>query len=558
MATWGAFAAPAGAQDAVPTPPAGEIAQEGAAAPAPSATPPANVTAAPDRFFISAFDVKGVTRLEQATVEEVVYNFLGPDRTTADVEAARKALQDAYASRGYESVQVDVLPQPEEQFAAGLIEITVTEAPVGRITVAGARHHSADRVRRDIPSLIEGQPLNVRDLQTDLAAANRFPDRQVSPSFNAGATPGTIDVELNVEDELPLHGSIEINNDHSPSTEPLRLNASLRYSNLWGAGHTLTGTYIVAPQDRAQSEVFSGSYLAPLIGTPWTLLLYGYKSNSNVASLGGVNVLGDGYQIGTRAIYRLPGDRVAQNVTFGFDYKNFNQNIALAGTPVSRSPIEYVPLFASYGLTMATDRSTLDLTVSATAGLRVVKKVGCLSELTPGVACTPEDQFQNKTFDSKENFIHANVEADYRRTFGGDFIARLRLFGQVADSPLPTNEQFAIGGLSSIRGYLQSEDVGDLGYAVSFELSSPSAASRLPSFVDELRLFGFVENGQIRLLQPLAEQTRHDALLSVGGGFRIRLFNTLSGELSVGVPLWDGLSTQKHTARTQFTAKGEF
>ncbi len=558
MATWGAYAAPAGAQDAVPPSITSQpAAPEGvpAAEPAPA---PASITAAPDRFFISAFDVKGVTRLEQSIVEEVVYNFLGPDRTTADVEAARKALQAAYAARGYESVQVDVLPQPEEQFAAGLIEITVTEAPIGRITVAGARHHSAERVRRNIPSLVEGQPLNVRDLQTDLAAANRFPDRQVSPSFNAGTTPGTIDVELNVEDELPLHGSLEINNDHSPSTDPLRLNASLRYSNMWGLGHTLTGTYIVAPQDRKQSEVFSGSYLAPLIGTPWTLLLYGYKSNSNVAALGGVNVLGDGYQIGARAIYRLPGERVVQNVTFGFDYKDFNQNTSLGDTPTDRKPIEYVPLFASYGLIMATDSTVLDLTASATAGLRVVKKIGCLSELEPGANCVPEDQFQNKTFDGKENFLHANLEVNYRQTLPSDFVAAVKLFGQWSDSPLPTNEQFGIGGLSSVRGYLQSETVGDLGYLVSTELSTPSVAARLPDFVDELRAFGFVEAGQTRILRPLQEQSRHEAIFSVGGGFRIRLFDAFSGELSVGVPLLNGPTTRKNDVLTQFTAKGEF
>lgn len=550
IATWGAIAAPAGAQEAAPA-----IAGQ-PAAPAPAA-PPA-VTAAPDRFFISAYDVKGVTRLEQSTVEEVVYNFLGPDRTTTDVEAARKALQDAYAARGFESVQVDVLPQPEEQFAAGLIEITVTEAPIGRITVAGARHHSAERVRRDIPSLVEGQPLNVRDLQTELAAANRFPDRQVSPSFNAGTTPGTIDLELNVESDLPLHGSIELNNDRSPSTEPLRLNASLRYSNMWGLGHTLTGTYIVSPQDRKQSEVFSGSYLAPLIGTPWTLLLYGYTSNSNVAALGGTNVLGDGYQIGARAIYRLPGDSVAQNLTFGLDYKNFNQDTSLGDTPTDRKPIEYVPLFASYGLTMVTDSSVFDVTASATAGLRVVKKVGCLSELDPDDDCVVEDQFQNKTFDGKENFLHANLEVNYRQTLPRDFIAAVKLFGQWADSPLPTNEQFGIGGLTSVRGYLQSETVGDIGYSVSMEMSTPSAAARLPTFVDELRAFGFVDAGQTRILRPLPEQSRHEALFSVGGGFRIRLFDALSGELSVGVPLLNGPTTRKNDVLTQFTAKGEF
>jgi hemolysin activation/secretion protein len=544
----GAFGSSARAQ---PDP----VAQD-APSPGPAA-PQSQVRAAPSSFYIAAFDVTGVTILDQATIENAVYDHSGPDRTTTDVEAARKALQDAYAQRGYESVQVDVMPQPEERFAQGIIEITVTEAPVGMVQVAGAKHHSLELVRRQIPSLAEGKPLNVQTLQAELASANRFPDRSITPSFKAGATPGTVDVDLNVEDSLPLHGSIELNNDHSPSTDPLRLNASLRYTNMWGVGHTLSASYIVAPQDRKQSEVISGSYMAPLLGSPWTLLLYGYKSNSNVASLGGINVLGNGFQAGARAIYRLPGDKAMQSVTFGLDYKNFDQNISLSDQLVTTTPIEYMALFAGYNLSLGSDRSTLDASVSVTAGFRVFKKIDCF-QIESTSTCIPTDQFKNKDFDSNENFVHANIELDYKRTLPMDFIAALKFYGQVADSHLVTNEQFAIGGLASVRGYYQSEAVGDIGYALSLELSTPSLAPRLPSFVDELRLFGFVENGQIRILNPAPDVTAHDALLSVGGGARIRLFGHISGEFSAGVPLWNGSATRRHDVRTLFSAKGEF
>lgn len=524
--------------------------------PAPQAQP--QVRAAPDTFFIAAFDVLGAKSLDQSVIEQVIYDHLGPDRTTADVEAARKALQDAYAERGFESVQVDVLPQPEEQFAQGIIAIQVTEAPVGTVAVTGAKHHSMTLVRKQIPSLAEGKPLNVKQLQTELASANQFPDRTINPSFKAGATPGTIDVDLDVEDSLPLHGSIELNNDNSPSTRPLRLNASLRYTNMWGLGHTVSGSYITAPQDRKQSEVLSGSYTAPLLGSRWTLLLYGYKSNSNVAAQGGVSVLGNGYQIGTRAIYRLPGDKLFQSVTLGFDYKHFDQDTRVAGQIAAKTPIEYLPLYAAYSLSSGGDKSTLDVTVSATAGFRVFKNIRCFDVGGGSTTCVPTDQFKNKDFDSSENFVRGNIEVDYRRTLPKDFVAALKFYGQIADSHLVTNEQFAIGGLSSVRGYCSAESVGDIGYALSLELNSPSLAPYLPKFVDELRLFGFAENGQIRLIDPLPDVTRHEALLSVGGGARLRLFNRISGEVSVGVPLWSGSATRKNDVRTTFTAKGEF
>lgn len=513
--------------------------------------------AAPAKFEITAFDVSGVSKLDADTVERTVYPFSGPDRTSKDVEAARKALQDAYAARGYEAVQVEIPPQPDALFGKGIVELRVTEAAVGQVRVTGSRYHALGVVREQVPSLAEGQPLNLKSLSGEIEAANRFPDRSVSPTFRAGKVPGTIDVDLKVEDKLPFHASVEVNNDHSPSTEPLRVIASARYSNLWQLGHTITGTYIVAPQDRHQTEVFSGSYSAPLLGTPWTLLLYGYSSNSNVAALGGVNVLGKGYQIGVRGIYRLPTKSFYQNVSFGFDYKNFDQNVSVGGKLAGTEPIEYIPLYASYAASRVTDSSSFDSTVSVTAGLRALKKVSCF-QTDPTATCVPVDQFKNKDFDSNENFVHANIDLTYTRALKYDIVGFLRVYGQIADSHLITNEQFAIGGLSSVRGFLQSEAVGDDGYAVSAELRSPSIAPRLGAFVDEFRLYGFVEGGQVRVLHPLAEQTGGYSLLSAGGGARIRLLKTLSGELAVGVPLVDGPNTRAGDVRTTFSAKGEF
>lgn len=531
---------------------------------APVAETQASVTApqahsAPETFFIQAFDVEGAKQLDSDTIETAVYDFAGPDRSSTDVEAARKALEDAYKARGYEAVQVEIPPQPEALFAQGIVQLRVAEAPVGAIKVTGSRHHSVQVVRSQMASLVVGQALNTKALEKDLASANRFPDRAITPSFAAGAVPGTVDVDLQVQDTLPLHGSLELGNDHNPLTKPLRITASLSYADLWKQGHTVSATYVVAPQDRRQSEVFLASYTAPLHGTPWTLSLSGYKSNSNVAALGGVNVLGNGYQIGVRAIYRLPGDKVLQSLNFGFDYKNFKQNTSVADQLAQRQPIEYLPLAAGYGLSLGTDKTNLDLNIAVTAGFRAFKRIRCFDP-DPAVCAQgfEFDQFKNKGTDSDENFVHANLDLTLRHAFKHDFIGTMRLYGQIADSHLIPNEQFSIGGMSTVRGYLLSEGVGDIGYATSLQLDGPSIASGLPSFVDELRLFGFVDHGQVRMINPGPDETRFTSLLSVGGGARIKLFKHISGELAVGLPLRNGPNSPSDSVRTTFSAKSEF
>lgn len=522
-----------------------QVALPPAAAPAPAALP---VRSAPDRFEIAAFDVTGVTKLDAAAVETAIYPFAGPDRAATDVEAARKALEDAYKVRGYESVLVEIPPQPNEAFVAGIVLLKVTEATVGQVRVTGSKYHAPTVVLAQVPALKAGEVPDFTAAQKQLAAANRFPDREITPSIKAGRIPGTIDIDLRVRDTLPLHASLELNNDHNATTSDLRLAGSVRYTNLWQAGHTITGSYLISPQNRSEAEVISASYLAPLLGSRWTLLLYGYKSNSNVAALGGSQVLGNGYAIGTRAIYRVPGE-VEQSLTFGFDWKDFDQDILVPTGPdtppgLIETPIAYVPLVVSYNRQAVSETSALNLTLGVTAGLR-----GFGSEIA---------DVQAQRFDAIGNFVHVNFEASYTRALGGDFSAFARLTGQFADSPLVTNEQFSIGGNSSVRGYFQSEAVGDDGVNGSLELRSPSLASNLGSFVDELRVFAFADGGFVRVRSPLPDQQAEFTLVSAGAGTRFQLLRYLKGDLAFGWALVDGVVRRAGDGMFTFSVKAEF
>ena len=516
------------------------------------------IVSAPQTFTILAIDVSGVTLLPAAQVEKIVYAHLGPDKSSSDVEAARKALQDAYAAAGYEATIVEVPPQPQEDFAAGLVRIAVGEVPVARVTVSDSKHHSTELVRRQVAAVQEGRPLNFHELQRDIEAANRFPDREVTPTFDAGEQPGTLNVDLKVRDSLPLHASAELNNDHSPNTTPLRATGSLRYSNMWGVGHTVNLGYSVAPQRRGDSEAYFGSYTLPFLGSPWTLVLSGYKSNSNIAALGGTNVLGNGYQVGAQAIWRMPSKRDYHALRLGADYKDFKQNIGVAGAAVSSAPIRYIPLMVGYSFSAAREKWSLDLGVTSTLGLRVMKRVGCFVLNSDPLTCVPEDQFTNRELDAVENFAHLNLDATYTAMLGHDWVGQLRVSGQYADSHLVSNEQFALGGVSSLRGYLQSEAVGDRGINSSVERRAPSLATHIGRFVDDLRAYAFADGGVVSLIGALPGTTSVYRLASIGGGLKLKVLGHLSGDVLVALPLVGTAESPSGDPRVIFSVKGEF
>jgi hemolysin activation/secretion protein len=80
--------------------------------------------------------VEGATRLPPDRIDEVLAPFVGPERTIADLQQARAALESAYADRGYGATQVVL---PEQEIKDGIVRLRVVEGKVGRILIEGNR-----------------------------------------------------------------------------------------------------------------------------------------------------------------------------------------------------------------------------------------------------------------------------------------------------------------------------------------------------------------------------------------------------------------------------------
>jgi hemolysin activation/secretion protein len=493
-------------------------------------------------FDINAIDVDGNTLLDERTLEAAIYPHMGPGRTRADVAAAQTALEDAYRDKGFQSVIVEV---PRQTVAQGVVKLHVVEAQVGRLRVVGSRYHSLDEIKAAIPALAEGQAPNFTAAQAQITEANRLPDRQVTPVIHAGEAPGTIDVDLKVTEQEPLHGSLEMNNENSPYTTPLRLTANLRYDNLWQMGHSLSATYEVAPQNTKDATVFAGSYVAPIWNTPFSLLLFGFNTDSDIAAIGGVDVLGKGHDIGVRAIYQYKTmGPFAQSLSFGFDYKHFLEFDRLESGDVSAGAVSYWPITATYSVKQQT-QSTTSLSLAITANPRGLGN--------------SDAGFVNKRAYAEANFVHANLDFEHTQPLWGGFQGDLRISGQGASGALVSSEEFSVGGFSSVRGYLEAEDIGDEGIFESLEIRTPILLKAYSGMLDDLRVYAFLDDGNAWVLKSQAEQKSVLSLYSTGIGTRFRLMDHLSGDILAAFPLKAGPTRAAgHRAYTTFSLKADF
>jgi hemolysin activation/secretion protein len=529
-----------------PPSPNGEQAPDGVT---PAAGQPAADARTEPRFDILEYRVEGNSVLTREQIERAVYPYLGPRRTIADVERARGSLEKAYRDAGYATVLVDI---PEQKVSAGSVALEVTEGRLSRVRVKGSRYHSLSRIRGQLPVLEPGTVPHMPVLQEQLAAVNRASaDRQLTPVFRAGDTPGTVEVDLRVRDELPLHASIELNNRYTQDTEKLRLLASLRYDNLWQREHSAVLQYQTSPQDTDQVEVLAANYVLRANAARDVLAFYGVKSDSRVAAIGDIAVLGAGNVLGARWIRGLGGNTSLQNsLVFGIDAKDFTEDVQF-GTDSFQTPIRYYPLTLGYNGSLPDARGRTSFGASLNFSLR------SLSARPVDCGGFPSDQFECKRSGARPNYLYLKGDYQRSRTFENGWGTSVQAEGQLASQPLISNEQFSAGGQDSVRGYLESERLGDQALRVALELRTPGLGGTR-AWLQELHGLTFVEGASLRLKNPLPDQDARYSLASIGLGARFGAWKHLRGEVYWAHALRDGAITLKGDNRGHFRLEAGF
>ena len=486
--------------------------------------------------------VQGNSVLPPTEIEEAVYPFLGPAKTATDVEHARKALSDLYQSHGYQTVAVIIPPQ---RVTAGIVYLKVVEQPVARLRVTGAHFVEPEVLRHQAPSLGKGKVPNFNDLKRDLARLNTLPDRSVTPSLRPGRLPNTVDADLTVQDSLPLHGTLELNNRRSVDTTALRLNGTLSYDNFFQRGDAGSIFFQVAPQNIADAKVVGGSYLFHVPATVMALLVSYTNSDSNVSTVGNQNVVGKGQILDVQLQIPLSVETgFVQTLTAGISYKRLTQDVFADGQLPGHFPVTYYPATIAYEGDWISSHAQTSLNGGLTLGLR-------------GASSDDYVFDQNRKY-ANQNFAYARVALTRTQMLPKDFQLYAAATGQVTNDSLLSTEQLSIGGLDSVRGYVESEALGDDGAVIQLEARSPSIAKYIDKHIDSWRFHLFSDTGTVSINRALVQQARSYTLASVGVGTRISLFGYLNASVEDAILLSRGPNSHAGSNRVLFRLYGSF
>jgi hemolysin activation/secretion protein len=455
-------------------------------APPPPAPAPKRQLPATTRFILRGVHVVGNTVLDDASIRAVVAPYIGRLVTLDDLEAIRQRFTRLYIDRGYVNSGAVL---PDQNVANGVVIFRFVEGRVTDIDVTGTDHFNPEYFRSRL-ARAAAAPFNIDNLEEEQEILLQDPlIRRLNIEVVPGLVPGEAKLGADVGEASRYSLSTEVADDQSPTVGEIRGQLQGSMANLLGYGDLLTAQY---GRSGALNDGFV-AYSVPLAGDDTRLSLR-YDRNGTVVvtpPLVPLNITSSYSSVGvglSRPFYRT----AQQNLTLGLSLERRQEQTFLLG-----QPFDFVPGSVN-GETNVTalrfSQSWLDRDAEHAFAFRSTMSFGLetLGATLSGMptAMTPTGQF----------FAWLG-QAQYVRRIYRDWEALVRSDLQLSDRPLFQIEQFALGGIDTVRGYREYLTVTDDAVLVSAELHIPIAELRLPRLADtpdagKLQLVPFYDFGR--------------------------------------------------------------
>jgi hemolysin activation/secretion protein len=406
-------------------------------------------------FFVKSFQVEGSTIFSQRQLAEVLKPYTNQRLSLAKLFQARSAITQLYLNRGYLTSGAVI---PRQTLNDDVVKIQVVEGELEAVNISGLGRLQPDYVRSRI-ALATQKPLNIprlldalRLLQLDPLIGNLSAQLISSSRFGLNV------LEIEIQQADSFSSQITLDNSRSPSVGSFRRRFQVTEANLLGLGDSLSVGY----SQTNGSNGLDFSYTLPVNPHNGTLSFSSGSAANNIIE---------------KPFKRLD---IASNSRY-YDL-SFKQ-------PVIQTPTENFRL----GLSLSQRESETSLlnspyplSVGANAkGETRVSAVRFFQEWTSRnnrqvIAARSQFSFGIDAFDATINdaapdsrFFTWRGQAQWVRLLSPSTSITLQGDIQLADRNLLSTEQFALGGLGSVRGYRQDLLLADNGVLLTAEVSVP-------------------------------------------------------------------------------------
>jgi hemolysin activation/secretion protein len=168
-----------------------------------------------------------------------------------------------------------------------------------------------------------------------------------------------------------------------------------------------------------------------------------------------------------------------------------------------------------------------------------------------------DQEFADKRYRGRPNYFYLRTTAQYRTAPWRGFTLLANLAGQYTVDPVIGNEQFTIGGADGVRGYLEAEQIGDIGFKGGLQLQAPQW--KMGAGETWASGFAFFDAGRVSAAGPLLpDEVRSEDLSSLGLGLQLVSPRYFDGVLTWAYPLVPGSRTLDGDSRLSFAVRAHW
>jgi hemolysin activation/secretion protein len=429
------------------------------------------------RVMVRKIRITGNTVIPSSELEQIAAPFENRELTNTDLEELRQRLTQHYISRGYINSGAVI---PDQKVVDGVVDIHIVEGRLTRTDIEGTVHFDKDYFSDRI-ALSAGPPLNLRELEQRLQVLLINPMvKSMNAQLVPGERPGEAVLKAQVEEAPRYEVSAVADNKLAPSLGEVKLTLLGAVNNLTGRGDQLGAEFGWAegiPHDLRLR------YRTPITARDTALGVH-YENTEAIVKEEPFDVLDITSRLETigielsHPVYRTPN---RQLVLAGVLERRETET-TLLGVPFSFSPgvndgkatVSVLRLVADY----------LDRGRTQVIAARSTISVGLDAFDSTINSDAPDSRFLSWL----GQFQWVRRLSEQR----GDQI-RLRADLQLTDDALLPVEQYAVGGLDSVRGYRSFQLLRDYGYTASIEYRIP--VFRNPTGWRNMQFAAYVDTG---------------------------------------------------------------
>ena len=450
------------------------------------------------RFTLGGVTLEGNTLLTDADLDAVVQPLLGTPMSIADLSQLAQTLTALYRSKGYVLARAELPPQRIER--DGQVRLVAVEGEIESIQIRGGDPNGEPLIRSYLQPLLHNRSVELERIENSLLLARDLEGVAISAELAEGSLPGMTVLIVNVQ-RAATSWQVYYDNMNSPYQGLDRFIVMGQFNNLYGRSD-----YLRLTAQRAFNTSES---------TSWSIL--------------------QGLMVGEYG-ERIELSYSDSTIHPGGNLKPFN----LEGTASIGSIMYFLPVLRSRYLTVRTQLGLVALNSQQTAlggseslyhdRINMMSVGGgvdwqdsvlggglSLLSLNMDFGLSPNPEHPSR-YQASGQFQALKFFLNRFQTITEKLSLQLAIGGQLANRPLVSSEQYALGAYPFGRGFDLGTIAGDQAMAGKLELRydlTDVARRNISQLVSAISVFAFHDAG--RVWSYYADST---SLASSGVGLR--------------------------------------